>query len=220
MKLLIFDFDGPINDLIDAKRKTIEEISHQLGLSFPDIVSWGIINYIDQIYESEKIYDYKDLVAKSLEKLQEKNLIVITEEQKSEFANMFAETLARHQMINHGLMTTVNSTKKMYPEVKFCIYTGQKEEAIINLLEKSSLDKTIFDKIYGRDYFDEPKPSIENLKKICEEFGIEPSDAVAIGDNVAVDLAPASYLGMKTVLINAFVNSTVANLNNLISVLK
>lgn len=59
MKLLIFDFDGPINDLTSAKKVVADDVAKDLNLKWSKENSWELINYIDQIYEAEKIYNYK-----------------------------------------------------------------------------------------------------------------------------------------------------------------
>lgn len=217
MKLIIFDFDGPINDLIEAKRKAIKDLSEQLKISFSDNASWSLINYIDQIYEIRKIHDYKELVTLSLEKLEKNDLLKLEVEQKSEFASRFKEVLYKQQKVNPNLFKDIQTIRKNDPAIKICIYTSQKEEDVTKFLGEF---KTHFDKIYGRDYFDEPKPSVTNLIKIGNEFGISPKETIVFGDNVAVDLAPASYLGMKTILVNKFVSKTISSLEELESVLK
>jgi phosphoglycolate phosphatase-like HAD superfamily hydrolase len=220
MKLLIFDFDGPINDLIEAKRAAIQNLSKQCGITFSDTASWGLINYIDQIYETEGIYDYKKLVEKSLGKLKENKLLAVGEKQKEQFVSMFTEALDKYQIIKPSLSKIIGTVKQTYPHIKICIYTSQKEETVTKMLSDSKIERELFDKIYGREYFDEPKPSVVNLLKICKEFAVDPREVVSVGDNVSVDLAPASYLGMKTLLINKFVGMTVASIEDISSALQ
>jgi len=217
MKLLIFDFDGPINDLIEAKRRTTNFLSKELGIKFSDLAIWGLINYIDQIYEKEKIVDYKKLVLKSLEKLQNNGSLVVSNEQKEKFSSRFQDILDKEQIIDLSVIKPIETIKNNNTNIRICIYTSQKEELVRNLLGKKVI---VFDKIYGREYFEEPKPSLTNLINICKDFEVEPKEVVLIGDNVAVDLAPGSYLGMKTILINRFVNEKTHSLDELTQILK
>jgi len=220
MKLIIMDFDGPINDLIEAKRITIKKISRKLKLSFSDEASWALINYIDQIYENKKIYDYKKLIIMSLDKLQKIQLTNLSKKEKVEFANMFFGILNKNQNINISTIESIMSVKNLYPSVKICIYTSQKNKDVIKCLRDQNLNIKLFDKIYGSDYFNESKPSIVNLNRICEEFNTNPKEVVVIGDNVTVDLAPASYLGMKTILLNKFITKTISSTSELVSSLR
>ena len=220
MEVLIFDFDGPINNLIKTKFAAIEEVSHQLNLSFSKIVIWEIINYIDQIYETNKIYDYEELIKKSLKKLQKRQIIEILDEQINIFSNAFLNIFEQKQIISNSFLDIIKSIKNNYPQIKICIYTSQKEIVVNNIFKNSKIEKAIFDRIYCSEYFDEPKPSILNLKKICDELNVTPNNVVLVGDNVAIDLAPASYLGIKTILINNFVDKQISSLSELTTLLK
>ncbi len=46
------------------------------------------------------------------------------------------------------------------------------------------------------------KPSLLHYVEVLNHFGVKPSEAVMVGDDVEADMTPAKTLGMKTVLIN------------------
>lgn len=54
-KLIILDFDGPINNLSEAKTLIIHKLAKKLRINFPDRAVWNLINYIDQVYENERL---------------------------------------------------------------------------------------------------------------------------------------------------------------------
>jgi|GEM_PF-1434062 len=220
MKLIIFDFDGPINDLIEAKKKTIFQLAVTGGLVFSKQAVWELINYIDQIYETEKILDYAKLIAISLEKLAKDGVIKITESQSEVFASKFAQELNNNIKLNLEIETIIRELKENQPNLKVCIYTSQKHDYVQKLLSAFRFDKAVIDKVYDRDSFSEPKPSTKNLKLICLDFVCQPNEAVIIGDNVAVDLAPGAFLGMKTILFNQFVDNSVQSAGELRDVLQ
>ncbi len=213
MKLFIFDFDGPINNLTESKKAALQKISQKLKLEMPPLTQWHFINYIDQIYEAEKEFDYQRLVSKVLRKLVRENLLQISDTTIEDFARIFSELLSKNMIIHPNLEQIIAGYKKN-GDVQCCIYTNQKREYIINLLKENHIDETIFEAIYGREMFDEVKPSMKNLMQIANDFRAEYQDVTVFGDRVVLDLEPAAYLGMRTVLVNRFVSTAVFSLED------
>jgi HAD superfamily hydrolase (TIGR01450 family) len=54
----------------------------------------------------------------------------------------------------------------------------------------------------GREAVVAGKPSLIHFTTVLSHFGVDPEDAVMIGDTVESDLVPAKSLGMTTVLVN------------------
>jgi 4-nitrophenyl phosphatase len=54
----------------------------------------------------------------------------------------------------------------------------------------------------GREAVVAGKPSLIHFRTVLSHFGVDPEDAVMIGDTVESDLLPAKSLGMTTVLVN------------------
>ena len=206
MKLLIFDYDGPINNLIQGKKDTILNLSDELNLNFSNQNVWELINYIDQIYESQKIVDYTQLISTALRKMSGNNSIKILEEQIDQFSSKFSKGLNENIRFNLEIVKIIRGFKGKRHDAKVCIYTSQIQDGVQKFLDKLGVNHTLIDKIYDRDSFDEPKPSMQNLIQICKDFECRFDEATMIGDNVAVDLAPAAFLGIKTILINQLVD--------------
>jgi len=206
MKLLIFDYDGPINNLTQSKKDTILNLSDELSLNLSNQNVWELINYIDQIYESQKITDYVQLISIALKKMKGNNSIKILEEQIDQFSLKFGKKLDMSIRLNLEIIKTIREIKNKQHDTKVCIYTSQLQDNLQIFLNRIRDDRILIDKIYDRNSFDEPKPSTQNLIQICKDFECNFGEAIIIGDNVAVDLAPAAYLGIKTILINQFVD--------------
>ena len=179
-----------------------------------------LINYIDQIYENEKIIDYVQLVSVALGRMREDQAIEISDQQITEFSSNFGDKLHENIKLNLVVAELIRALKSESPNSKVCIYTSQRQDYVQKLLDRFGFDNTLIDKVYDRDYFDEPKPSTKNLKLICKEFGCGPQDALVVGDNVAVDLAPGAFLGMKTVLVNPSVDIAIKDVSGLKQVLQ
>jgi len=215
MKLIILDFDGPINNQIEAKREALQKTAEELSIELTEKNIWEIVNYIDQIYETEKIYDYAEIINKSLAKLVSNNSLNLNNETVDKFATIFSEKMQNIVHLSRDVEIFIKEARRKNADLNVCIYSTQIESEIKRLLNISGIDRNLFDRIYDRNYFEEPKPSTVNFEKILEDFHVEPREVVMVGDNVAVDLAPAKMLGIKTVLLNQFVDLTVNDISEL-----
>lgn len=200
-KLIIVDFDGPINNLIKSKKSAIKNICRKINVKISPLGQIHLLTYIDQIYENKRIYSYKKIIKLGLRKLKRNKLIKINEKQITKFSSLFEEEISTIKL-NHRFLEILKKIKK---EKKFtlCVYTSQTRKWVTKALEGY---KNLFDHIYCQENFAEPKPSVQNIIKICKESGINPKNAIMIGDNPTIDLMPAKLLGMETVLINQFVD--------------
>ena len=201
-KLIILDFDGVLFNLTVAKIKTIHQLSRLLGLEINPFLVDKILNYINQIYEQEKILDYKKILKRIFAKLKKNKEFDITPYQQKIFSTSFSSYLEKNSHIDRRIVSLLNSLSKK--AIKTCVYSSRPRLSIRAIIKKSKVNFR-FDKIYGREDFDEPKPSIKNLKAICKDFGISPRNALMIGDNLVTDIIPAKSIGMRTILYS---NST------------
>lgn len=207
--LIILDFDGPINDLIQAKILATKSLCRLLKIKLSPKNLARLINYIDQVWETRRIIDYQKTLKRVIKQLKSRGLIKISQEQESYFAKKFFRFLVQKQCCNIALIKIIRTIKKRYRKIKVCLYSCQTKLAIQGFFNKFKISMDLFDGIYGREDFKEPKPSMENLEIICRKLKIAPNRAIMIGDNVVVDLMPAKLLGMKTVLYSEFVDNLV-----------
>ncbi len=105
-------------------------------------------------------------------------------------------------------------TLKFYPETKDIIKSLKEKHRLCVASDefRKSLEMKL-DRIFGewKDYFEflvtaddtkELKPSKRFCEIPLEKFGVEPSQAVFIGDSWERELAVAKEMGLKTVLVN------------------
>lgn len=205
-KLLIIDFDGPVNDLIKTKKLILKKVAKNLKIYIDCRTQKHFLTYIDQIYQNEKITNYQKIIKRCLIKLKEHGLLEIKEPEIKRFAFLFEKNVRKSVKVNIHFLKILKKIKAKN-KIKLCIYSSQIKNKVIRLLKEQ--DVKLFDIIYGRDNFNEPKPSVKNLEKICDELGVLPKDTLMIGDNAVMDLMPAKLLGMTTLLINPFVDKIV-----------
>jgi len=204
--LIILDFDGPINDLIQGKILAIKSACRLLKIKLSQKNLTRIINYIDQAWEIKRIVDYRENLKFVIKQLKLQGLIKIGQQQENRFAKKFLFFLTKNQSYNRGLIQVVKKIKKQHNEIRVCIYSCQNKTDIQKFFNKFKIDINLFDVIYGKEDLDEPKPSIKNLEVICRKLKIAPNRAVMIGDNVVLDLMPAKLLGMQTILYSKFLD--------------
>lgn len=63
-------------------------------------------------------------------------------------------------------------------------------------LSALGINKITFSHVYGGDMLVQPKPSSEDILKLCRAMSVEPGDTVSIGDRWGVDLQPALNAGL------------------------
>lgn len=206
IRLIIVDFDGPIHDLTSSKIAAAESLCKKLNVKLSKTTLSYLLNYIEQIYERRKIVDYQKILDIAMNELVKQGLIELDTEEKRYFIKNFPAHLNKYQVVNRELIHFIKKIKAKEKDLRVCVYSNQNTGYVKGFLNKFKIDLGVFDKIYGRNSFEEPKPSINNLKKICRDFGASYKQTVIVGDNVAVDLMPAKLLKIKTILYTEFVD--------------
>ncbi len=218
--LIILDFDGPINNLMQGKIAATKTLCQLLKIKLSQKALTRIINYIDQIWELKRITDYQRVLKYVLKQLKEQGLIEMNRGQADYFIKNFSFFLITKQSCNTDLIKIIQKIKKQHSKIKICIYSRQTKTDIQIFLKKFRIDISLFDGIYSRGDFDEPKPSIKNLERICEKLKTVPKRTVMIGDNIVVDLMPAKFLGMRTILYSKLVDYYIKSSQDLKSIFK
>lgn len=220
INLIILDLDGPINDLTKGKIWAIKSLCKVLKIKLSQKILLTIINYIDQIYETKRIVDYKKILKFVISRLNSRKMIKINSEQKKYFIKNFPSFLAQKNYLNEDLLNIIKKIKQKYNKIKICLYSSQSEKHIGQFFKKSKVNTNLFDKIYSTRNSDEPKPSTKNLEGICKDLKTVPSRTVMIGDNVIVDLMPAKFIGIKTILYSKLVDYCAKNSQDLRQIFK
>lgn len=219
LKLVIIDFDGPINDLLAAKKITITKLCNKFKIKLSKKALNNFINFIDYYYINNHINNYKDIVHQCLHRLNKDKQIKCNPITISHISEEFTDYLSDHLKPNISVLWALKKVKKFFPEVKFCIYTNQTDKYVKKFFQSNQLDITQFTKIYGGDLFLETKPSIKNLETICRDQNANFNQTIMIGDDPTLDLLPAHLLGIKTVLFNPVVDSCLKNKSDLVKIM-
>ncbi|MEM2057559.1 MAG: HAD family hydrolase, partial [Thermoproteota archaeon] len=81
--------------------------------------------------------------------------------------------------------------------LKLAVFTYNNSEAAKIALKKTGIID-YFDVILARDNVSKPKPNPEHLKVVLQALGINPEEAVVVGDT-EMDIKPCKALGVKVV---------------------
>lgn len=210
-KLIIVDFDGPINDLLSAKKKTIIALCDQFDITLSESALNNFINLIDHFYIHNHLDNYKNLIYQCLCHMKKNHQISCEINTINRFSDTFLSCLSKNLQPNKVVLSALTRTKQVFPEIKICVYTSQIDKYVVQFFQKNQIDMSLFTKIYGSNLFLELKPSIKNLKTICSEQKVATNQTMMIGDDPTLDLLPAHLLGMKTMLFNSVVYQHIKN---------
>jgi FMN phosphatase YigB (HAD superfamily) len=97
----------------------------------------------------------------------------------------------------------VSLIRKAIPTYKMALYTNTRREFVSKITQCIGFWGDEFGVIVAGGDAQEPKPSISELQKVVQQLGISPVDCYAVGDRWAVDLAPASSIGMTPVHVTS-----------------
>ena len=112
-----------------------------------------------------------------------------------------------------SILTTLKTRK-----IKTGIISGVYEEEIKKILHIVNLDEAIFDIVVGSDTIQKRKPDPEVFFYALKKLGIEPHEALYIGDSVEKDYKVAEKVGMTPFLIGTAEGTTeMRKIENLMS---
>jgi FMN phosphatase YigB (HAD superfamily) len=86
--------------------------------------------------------------------------------------------------------------------LKKIIISNAPSEQVIRVIEAKGLSVNDFIKVVGWKKGKRfPKPSSTILRKILEDLGLNPHNALMVGNNYKIDLAPAKEINMATAIV-------------------
>lgn len=106
----------------------------------------------------------------------------------------------RHIMPDSVLVGLIRRAMVFY---KIALYTNTRRELVPRIVRCLGFSEGEFDVVVAGGDAQEPKPSITELQKVVQRLGVDPLDCYAVGDRWAVDLAPASSIGMTPVHVKS-----------------
>jgi putative hydrolase of the HAD superfamily len=103
--------------------------------------------------------------------------------------------------------------------IKTGIISGGYEEEIQKMLEAVGLDESLFDVIVGSNTIKKRKPDPEVFRYALRVLGIEPEEAIFVGDDLERDYKAAKRVGMKPFMIVKTENTTSGNVRKIKSLM-
>ncbi len=191
IKLIIFDLDNTLTDFIGMKDSAIEAAIKAMidaGLSFtPEKIHEEIFGvYKEEGIEYQKVFN--SLLTKLIGRVDYRVLAAgIVAYRKSREA-----ALVLYPHVNRTLLTLIKRGLKLA-----VVSDAPRQEAWLRLCYLQL--QHIFDTVVAFEDTGEHKPSPAPFRKVLEEVGVDPAEAVMVGDWPERDIAGAAELGIKTV---------------------
>uniref|UniRef100_A0A0L8FNW9 Glucose-methanol-choline oxidoreductase C-terminal domain-containing protein n=1 Tax=Octopus bimaculoides TaxID=37653 RepID=A0A0L8FNW9_OCTBM len=204
MSLVIFDKDGTLicfqSMWVPWAKNLAEKLSNATGLPIQKKV-YDMLGYCTL---SNKVVP--GLLAEATGPIIKEELIKLL--MKEGFSLQRAEELA-NENLDHGdnknpeTMRSLADLQILFKvlkqkKVKVAICTADSRKPTEELLEILNLSKNVDLIVCGDDALSEPKPSPHNALMICKKLGVDPSEAVMVGDTkVDVMMGKAANLGLS-----------------------
>ena len=86
--------------------------------------------------------------------------------------------------------------EKLSESACLALLTNTRTSIARRALSALGINKITFSHVYGGDMLVQPKPSSEDILKLCRAMSVAPGETVSIGDRWGVDLQPALNAGL------------------------
>lgn len=191
-KAILFDLDGTLVDSARGIHAALDEILITitgLGCSIDDVRRW-VGNGPEKLVERGlSSHGYKD--------------------DPSQAHALFREAYQRTLMqadIYPGVIAGLSTLRQ--EGLRLACITNKSSHFTGTFLTELGL-ATFFERVLCGDEVERPKPDPQSLLQVCAEFGIEPAEAVMVGDS-ANDLEPAHRIGMPGIAVSYGYHGNVA----------
>ncbi|WP_371805741.1 HAD family hydrolase [Candidatus Lokiarchaeum ossiferum] len=198
IKLIIFDYDGVIYNMIEPLRHTVEE-----GVKKFSLKSNGIQEDMREIFhvlEQALTRTVADQILDSKEMLDIKLLEGVPHLQRLRIsAHFYGEFRARTKepVLFDGIVELI---KKLHKRgIKLTILSNSAKNYIVDTMKQYELEQ-YFNTILGAAEVVEVKPNPEGLNKILKMENIEAKNTIFIGDMIS-DLDAGKRAGIKTIAV-------------------
>jgi phosphoglycolate phosphatase len=183
VRAIIFDLDGT---LIDSKRDLIHSVNAMLQeLHRPQLAADVISGYIG--------HGAPQLVARAFGG-------TATEEELKHGLHFFLNYYEEHKMDNTCAYPGVAETLSQLDGVPMAVLTNKPVRISVRILQALGLANR-FRAIYGGNSFETKKPDPLGAKTILRELGIDPGEALIVGDS-EVDVQTARNVGTRAAIVN------------------
>ena len=181
LRLLVFDLDGT---LIDSKRDLVEAVNATLlGFSLPPQSPDRIASYIG---DGAAVLIQRALAADRADPQ-------LAPAALAAFLDYYHQHLLDHTRPYPGVIDQLHWLREALPQARMAVLTNKPVRASVNICEGLGLAPFFF-AIYGGNSFATKKPSPEGLLQLSSEAGVQPDEAVMVGDS-EVDILTAHAAG-------------------------
>jgi HAD superfamily hydrolase (TIGR01662 family) len=199
VKLIIFDVDGVIFDIVDAIRSTVEEGLQKYNLKTDVQEAMRQVAHLLEIVQS---IPFPQIILNAYELLNIDMLNQYTLIKKLRIAASFYSNF-RSKKEACGLFPGVEDLIKGLHKKGYtlAILSNNKKSYVLEALNKRQLS-TYFDEIFGFNEVEKTKPDPEGLIKLMERFKVSPEQCIFLGDMVS-DIMAGKAANIKTVSISS-----------------
>ncbi len=180
LKLVLWDFDGPIFDARSPRDAAF-------GKLLEDLPEAGKVNFS---VHGTPLYDPARLIALAFRSLG------WSSEEEAEVVKRFREFLRaeeREATLQPGVRDSLEAIKRL--KLDQAIVSLRSDASLSALLDQLEI-RSYFSEVVNRDADLKPKPAPDGIQHILEKLEVEPSEAVMIGDS-GVDLEAATAAGIS-----------------------
>ena len=186
-KACVFDLDGTLTDTLDSLTYSVNETMKELGL--PEITSGQCREFVGN--------GAKVLIEKTLRAAGDENLTRF-EEAFAAYQRIFDKYCTYHVAPYPGITEMLEDMKKQ--GMKLGVLSNKPDRQAVHVVEEI-FGANVFDHIQGQKDGIPRKPDPAALLYIADEFGVESTETLYIGDS-EVDGATGNAAGMDTVLVS------------------
>lgn len=177
-KLIIFDFDGTLVDTANSVLHILNQMRYEYGLpklQYQDVVPWISLGGLQLISNAMELS----------EQASEQLLI--------EFRRLYLLEKSTKADVYPGVFDALDAC--LQKDYALCICTNKPRVLVEKILRETELD-CYFEFICAGDDLPTKKPHPENLRKCLEYYGVDPNNAIMVGDS-SVDCQLAMNTGVN-----------------------
>lgn len=179
-KIVIFDWDGTLIDSVDHIADSLHLAATELGFparqrdAYKDIIGLGIIEALQTLYPGLAMDEVQAI--------------------REGYARYFFSKQTTSQSVFPGIHELLVDLAGV--ESKLAVATGKSRRGLVKALNSSGLGEHFAITRCADETRSKPDPAM--LLEIVEYFGIEPNEAVMIGDTI-YDMEMAQRIGMPAI---------------------
>ncbi len=197
-KGIIFDLDGVIYDIVEAIRKAVEDGVEKYKLNRANVDD--TLQEIAHLIEEIQNYPVPRILLQSYDLLKVDFLKGLSFLKKLRIAIFLFNQFNKYREDSKIFEGIDEIIAKIYKKkIKLAILTNNKSAYAEGVLEKFNLEK-YFDMIIGFNDVSEVKPNPEGILKILDNWNLEPSKAIFIGD-MTTDIQAGKAANVKMVCV-------------------